>query len=80
MGVVLTIKESSHGLWCICRGPVVLFDRLHFVQAIRLSRGLAREEHHSSGGPAGVEMVCNEFSIPLVQYTDNGRCRAMRAA
>ena len=46
MDVVLTIRESSHGLWCICSGPEVLFDRLHFAHAIRLGRGLAREEQH----------------------------------
>ena len=70
MGIVLTIRESSHGLWCICRGPEMLFDRLHFAHAIRLGRGLAREEHASSGSAAGVEMVCSEFSIALVQYAD----------
>lgn len=80
MSIVLTIKESSHGLWCICRGPEVLFDRLHFAQAIRLGRGLAREEHAGSGGAARVEMVCSEFSIPLVQYVDSGRTRVVRAA
>jgi hypothetical protein len=80
MGVVLTIKESSHGLWCICSGPTILFDRLHFAHAIRLSRGLAREEHEGSGSAACVEMVCNEFSIPLVKYADSGRSRAVGAA
>lgn len=68
MSVVLTIRESEHGLWCICSGSHVLFDRLHFAHAIRLGRGLAREEHDSSGDLARVEMVCDEFSIPLVQY------------
>ena len=42
MSVVLTIKESRHGLWRICSGPDVLFDRLRFAHAIRLGRGLAR--------------------------------------
>ncbi len=79
MGVVLTIRESSHGLWCICSGPEILFDRLHFAHAIRLGRGLAREEHDSSGSAACVEMVCSEFNIPLVQYADAG-VRAASAA
>ena len=38
MSVVLTIKESHHGLWRICSGPDVLFDRLRFAHAIRLGR------------------------------------------
>lgn len=80
MGVVLTIRESSHGLWCICSGREVLFDRLHFAHAIRLGRGLAREEHDSSGGGACVEMVCSEFNIRLVQYAAGaGRERGMIA-
>ncbi len=70
MRVVLTIKESNHGLWCICSGSTVLFDRLHFAHAIRLSRGLAREEHASSGSDTCVEMVCAEFTIALVDYGD----------
>lgn len=80
MGVVLTIRESSHGLWCICSGPEVLFDRLHFAHAIRLGRGLAREEHDSSGSAACVEMVCSEFSIPLMRYADAAESRAATAA
>lgn len=76
MGVTLTIKESDHGLWCICSGSHVLFDRLHFAHAIRLGRGLAREEHDSSGEAARVEMVCNEYRIPLVQYADATRSQA----
>ncbi|MGB5853096.1 MAG: hypothetical protein WBG85_12465 [Rhodanobacter sp.] len=70
MSVVLTIKESRHGLWRICSGQDVLFDRLRFAHAIRLGRGLAREEHASSGTAARVEMICNDFSIPLVQYAE----------
>lgn len=71
MGVVLTIRESSHGLWCICSGREVLFDRLNFDHAIRLCRSLAREEHDNSGGAACVEMVCSESSIPLMRYADS---------
>jgi hypothetical protein len=68
MRVVLTIKESCHGLWCICSGKAVLHDNLHFAHAIRLGRGLAREEYASSGDAASVEMVCSEFTIVLAQY------------
>ncbi len=77
MSVVLTIRESDHGLWCICSGSDVLFDRLHFAHAIRLGHGMAREEHDSSGDLACVEMVCDEFNIPLVQYA---ACRESRVA
>lgn len=73
MGVVLTIRESNYGLWCICSGREVLFDRLQFDHAIRLGRGLAREEHDNSGGVACVEMICSEFSIPLMRYPDTAR-------
>lgn len=68
MPVVLTIKESHHGLWCICSGVAVLYDRLGFAHAIRLARGLAREEHVSSGQTVSVTMVSAEFTISLVQY------------
>lgn len=68
MRMVLTIKESRHGLWCICSGEAVLYDRLPFARAIRLARGLAREEHASSGCPASVELACSEFTIALAQY------------
>ncbi|MEO8810635.1 MAG: hypothetical protein ABI386_10355 [Rhodanobacter sp.] len=80
MGVILTIKASSHGLWSICSGSEVLFDRLSFAHAIRLGRGLARNEHVSSGSAACVEMVCNEFSIPLVEYTHIAPPRGATAA
>lgn len=68
MRVVLTIKESRHGLWCICSGTAVLYDRLRFAHAIRLARGLAREEHANSGRRVSVDMACAEFTITLAQY------------
>ena len=80
MSVVLTIKESPYGLWRICSGSDVLFDKLRFAHAIRLGRGLAREEHDSSGESARVEMICNDFSIPLVQYAGIPRPRAVAAS
>lgn len=70
MSVVLTIKESNHGLWCICSGVAVLYDRLGFAHAIRLARGLAREEHVSSGRSVSVAMACADFTISLVQYEE----------
>jgi hypothetical protein len=75
MGVVLTIKESKHGRWCICSGSAVLHDNLNYAHAIRLSRGLAREEHASSGSSVRVEMVSSEFTIELVQVGDMTRSR-----
>ncbi|MEO6799161.1 MAG: hypothetical protein ABI178_04430 [Rhodanobacter sp.] len=80
MRVVLTIRESNHGLWCICSGPDILFDRLHFAQAIRVGRALAREEHDISGSAAWVEMVCHEFNIPLLHYPGNGGSLAAEPA
>lgn len=69
MCVVLTIKESSHGLWCICSGNAArLYDRLRFAQAIRLAHELARREHASSDCAVRVEMACSEFTIVLMQY------------
>ncbi|MBQ4854760.1 hypothetical protein IMW82_08755 [Rhodanobacter sp. B2A1Ga4] len=68
MRVVLTIRESRHGLWCICSGEVVLYDGLRFAHAIRLARGLAREEHANSGRMAKVDMACSEFTITLAHY------------
>lgn len=75
MHVVLTIKECKHGLWCICNGPVVLYDNLNYAHAIRLSRGLAREEHASSGNSVSVEMVSSEFTIELIQFGNTQRSR-----
>jgi hypothetical protein len=69
MRVVLTIKESSHGLWRICSGSAVLYDKLRLAHAIRLARGLAREEHANSGHTICVEMACAEFIVTLAQYT-----------
>jgi hypothetical protein len=78
MRMVLTIKESRHGLWRICSGETVLYDQLRFAHAIRLARGLAREEHANSGRAVSVEMVCSEFTITLVHYA--GPVRSQRAA
>lgn len=75
MHVALTIKESKHGLWRICSGSAVLYDNLIYAHAIRLSRGLAREEHASSGNSVSVEMVSPEFTIELIQYSDPLRSR-----
>ncbi|MHB1059052.1 MAG: hypothetical protein ACYC0F_14330 [Rhodanobacter sp.] len=75
MRVVLTIKESIHGLWCICSGETVLYDRLHFAHAIRLARGLAREGYVGSGHSTSVEMACSEFTIVLAQYAGAGEHR-----
>lgn len=79
MRVVLTIKESSHGLWCIRGGKALLYDQLRFAQAIRLARGLAREEHASSGCTVSVELTCAEFTIALVQYASPGAPRRVAA-
>ncbi|RCS28991.1 hypothetical protein DEO45_14515 [Rhodanobacter denitrificans] len=79
MRVVLTIKESSHGLWCIRGGKALLYDQLRFAQAIRLARGLAREEHASSGRTVSVELTCAEFTIALVQYAAPGAPRRIAA-
>lgn len=70
MHTVLTIQESSHGLWRICSYSSVLFDKLTFAHAIRLARGLAREEHANSGRTICVEMASPEFTIALAQYAD----------
>jgi hypothetical protein len=79
MCVVLTIKESGHGLWCICSGSAVrLYDRLRFAQAIRLAHEMARSEHASSGCATRVEMACPEFTIVLMQYA--GPAASSRAA
>lgn len=76
MHIVLTIKESSYGLWCITSGATVLFDRLHFAHAVRLARGLAREEHASSGRAVRVEMACSEFSLVLASYAGSRQSAA----
>lgn len=79
MRVVLTIKESSHGLWCICSGRGLLHDQLRFAHAIRLARALARDEHARSGCATTVELTCAEFTIALVQYASPGAPRRAAA-
>jgi hypothetical protein len=68
MQVVLTIRESNYGLWCICTDSVLLVDRLQFAPAIRMARRLAREEQVRSGCAACVEMACPEFTIDLARF------------
>jgi hypothetical protein len=53
-------------------------DRLRFAHAIRLARGLAREEHARSGRTVHVDMACSEFTITLAQYA--GQATPQRAA
>lgn len=79
MRVVLMIRESRHGLWCICSGEAVLYDGLRFAHAIRLARGLAREEHDSSGRACSVQMTCAEFTITLVQHAGTAPSRCVAA-
>jgi hypothetical protein len=68
MSIDLTIMESQYGLWRICSGSSVLFDELHFAHAIRLARGLAREQYVNTGRTVRVEMSSTEFTIMLAQY------------
>ena len=68
MRVILTIEESTQGLWCICSGGVVLHDKLRFAPAIRLAHGLARKQHTSSGHVVRVEMICADSTILLAHY------------
>lgn len=79
MRIVLTIKEASHGLWCICSGETVLYDRLRFAHAIRLARGLARENYANSGHAVNVDMVCAGFTIPLMQQACSASSRQAAA-
>jgi len=79
-GFVLTIKESSCGFWCICSGSTMLYDRLNLARAIRLARGLAREEHANSGEATRVDMTCEEFTIVLAQEVASGPFTRARAA
>ncbi|MEO9077978.1 MAG: hypothetical protein ABI268_01575 [Rhodanobacter sp.] len=75
MHVVLTIKESKHGLWCIWRGSAAIYDNLSYPHAIRLGRALAREEHARSGISVSVEMVSTEFIIELIRFGEMTRSR-----
>lgn len=79
MRIVLTIKESRHGLWCICSGEAVLYDKLRFAHAVRLARGLASEEYANSGHAVSVEMACAEFTISLMQHACAASSRQMVA-
>lgn len=69
MRMVFSIRESSHGLWCISKGTVLVHDQLRFARAIRLSRALARVEHERTGHTVCVEMVCSEFTIALLKFS-----------
>ncbi|WEN15008.1 hypothetical protein PY254_17540 [Rhodanobacter sp. AS-Z3] len=79
MRIVLTIKEARHGLWCICTGEAVLYDKLRFAHAVRLARGLAREEYANSGNAVSVEMACAGFTISLLQHACSSAVRRAAA-
>lgn len=68
MQIVLTIREASHGLWCICSGETVLYNKLRFAHAVRLARGLASEEYANSGHAVSVEMAGAGFTISLMHH------------
>lgn len=70
MCIVLTIEESTQGLWCICREKNILHDKLMFAPAIRLARGMARQEHASSDQTVRVDLVCADTNFTLAQYDD----------
>lgn len=86
MRIVLAIKESSYGLWCISNGKALVHDKLRFAYAIRLGRALSRAGHERKGDTVGVEMDCSEFTITLLNFAlattarhaTNGQAEAWR--
>ena len=69
MHILLTVKESHCGLWCICHEAVVLFDDLTFAHAIKLARHVAGELRVDTGDTVCVELAGSEFAATLAHYT-----------
>jgi hypothetical protein len=80
MLVVLTIGESQHGLWRVCRGSALIVDRLQFAQAIREARSLAREQNIRHGHTVRVDMTNAKLTITLAQYASNEHLSGVEAA
>ena len=68
MHILLTLKESHHGLWCICHEAVVLFDDLSFAHAIKLARHVAGDLRVGSGDTVCLELAGSEFAATLAYY------------
>lgn len=66
--VTYSLRQSSDGLWCVCRSGFSLFSDLRLGAAIKLAREVARDEHLRSGRPVCVEMPGMGSSIRLAQY------------
>ncbi|WP_430389711.1 hypothetical protein [Dyella sp. 20L07] len=67
--VTYSLKQSTDGLWSVCRLGASLFNGLRLVPAIKLAREVARDEHCRSGRPVSVEMPGMESSIRLAHYS-----------
>ncbi|MBV8157912.1 MAG: hypothetical protein JO278_09650, partial [Dyella sp.] len=63
-----SLKQSSDGLWSVCRFGSSLFSALQLNAAIRLAREVARDEYLRSGRPVCVEMPGTESSIRLAHF------------
>ncbi len=80
MLIVLTIGESPHGLWRVCRGSALIVDRLQLGQAIREARNLAREQNLRHGHTVRVDMTNAQLTITLAQYASNEHLSGVEAA
>jgi hypothetical protein len=66
--VIISLKLSTSGGWCVCRSHITLFSDMQLGPAITLARELARDEHHRSGRGIRVEMPGQQFPIVLARY------------
>ena len=68
MHILLTLKESHHGSWCICREAVVLFDGLRFARAIKLARQLAEDLPVDPDDTVHLQLAGSEFASTFLPY------------
>jgi len=68
--VVISLKLSSTGGWCIARSHVTLFSDLQLESAITLAKELAHDEHVRTRRPTCVEMPGHASALLLQRYGD----------
>lgn len=70
--VIISLKVSPAGGWCVCRSCITLFSNMQLGPAITLARELARDEYRRSGRGIRVEMPGSDLPIVLARYAEVG--------
>ncbi|MEO7068349.1 MAG: hypothetical protein ABI114_15680 [Rhodanobacter sp.] len=71
MHILLTLKESGDGSWCICHEAMVLHDGLPFARAIKLARQLAHDLLMAPGDTVHLKLAGPEFATTILAHCMN---------